>query len=434
MKRGARKAAIAELQKIPDGPERETRIAELARVAGESEASIRAELEGRTGVRLKTIRADDVQPQAVTWLWRPRIPIGKLALLVGDPAAGKSTIATAIAAAVTQGCPLPGDTAVSGPADVLMISAEDGLADTIRPRLEAAGADLKRAHLVEFLESGGESDHLALKKADHLAAIESRIEELRPILVVIDPLTAYLGDTDSYEDAKVRAVLAPLAKLAERRECALLAIMHLRKAGADRALHRVSGSIAFAAAARSVLLAGCEPDNPEIRALVHIKSNLAKDAPPEGYRLIGRGLPGGIEAAVVEWTGTSDLTADRILAKGEGQGAGPREEATQFLREELAGGRVEATVIAQRADRLGIAERTLKRAKSDLRIEAIKEGFGDGSRWYWRLPAKEGHAPRPSSGTESLAFYDQSPSHQGDSSVEQAIEGQYKHVTPFEEL
>jgi RecA-family ATPase len=217
---------------------------------------------------MRTVRAIDVEPEAVDWLWYPRVPLGKLTLLAGDPGGGKSQISIAIAAAVTKGVPLPGDTAFVDPANVLIISAEDGIADTIRPRLEAAGADLTRAHILECLEKSGQPIHLALEDPEHLLAVELAIEELDPALVVLDPASAYLGKIDSHKDAAVRGVVAPLAGLAERYHAAVLGIIHLSKSNNTvKALYRVLGSIAFTAAPRSVLLAGSEPEAEDHHAL-----------------------------------------------------------------------------------------------------------------------------------------------------------------------
>jgi hypothetical protein len=383
---------IAALREIPKGPAREAEIGLYARTSGRDVHEIRAEVEGSPIPRLRIRTAASIEPSAVDWLWKPQIPLARLSLLVGDPSAGKSTLSCVIAAAVTTAMPLPGDSAMIDPSPVVMFSAEDGAADTIRPRLEAAGADLELVHIVEALEILGMDEALTLKRRAHLDALERALIALRPALVVVDPLTAYLGDADSFKDAEIRGILTPLAALAERYGCAILAIMHLRKSSADRALHRVSGSIAFGAAARSVLLAGSEPDAPDVRALVHLKSNLSAVAPPEGYRIECRSLHGGrIETSAVVWTGASELTAARLLAP-EADG-GPSKEAEDFLRTELEAVERPARDVIAAARASGITEKILRGARERLRVKVRKEGFGAAGTWLWSLPAKDAFSP-----------------------------------------
>lgn len=355
-----------------------------------------AKMDASTGPRLRTVRASDVEPEAVEWLWGRRIPRGKLTLLVGDPSAGKSTITCAITAAVTRGRPLPGDTDHPSPSSVLMISAEDGVSDTIRPRLDAADADTRLVHVVECVEDQRATPvHLALHDSAHLRAIKMAAEEIKPALIVIDPLSAYLGSIDSYQDSKVRAVLAPLAAIAERLDLAIVGVIHMTKSSASRAIYRALGSIAFTAAARSVLLAGAEPDQPEARALIQIKSNLGVEAEPLGYRIVSTPIPSG-EAGVIEWTGETDLTADRILAPADtSPQGGPLEEAVDFLRQEIGGARVKAAEILRVARQHGISDRTLDRAKKKLGVQTVREGFGRGGSWYWMLPVERRQVWRP---------------------------------------
>lgn len=382
-------AAVEAIRALTKGEERNDAIMAYAVASGVSATRILADVEGRdpaprkNGTTLYAVRASEVEPEAVDWLWRPRIPLGKLTLVVGDPAAGKSTIATLITAHVTRGLPLPGDDAIPAGA-VLIISAEDGIADTIRPRLEAAGAVLDRVHIFEGLVRDGLDEPLTLRSPGHRAALDDALASLRPVLVVVDPLTAFLGDTDSHRDAAVRSVVAPLAEQAERYGCAVLAIMHLKKnAGADTALKAVGGSVAFGAAARSVLLAGSDPDDPTTRALVHLKGNVGPEADALAYALVPATIRDGtIDTVLARFTGASDLTAARILARaseaGDGDAVG---DAVEFLRAELAAGPVESKSVIRAARAQGIAERTLKRAKSELGIRSSKDGFEGGWRW-----------------------------------------------------
>ena len=187
----------------------------------------------------------DVEPEDVSWLWYPYIPRGKLTLLEGDPGTGKSWVSLAIATAVSLGVSLP-EADPFGPSDVLLLSAEDGLADTIRPRLDRMRADVSRVSAW---------NRPMVFDSEGMLALEVEIAALRPALVVIDPLIAYMGaKVDTYRANQTRAILAPLAEIAERHDISILAVRHLRKSESSKAIYRGQGSIDFIASARSVLL------------------------------------------------------------------------------------------------------------------------------------------------------------------------------------
>ncbi|MDP2726169.1 MAG: AAA family ATPase, partial [Dehalococcoidia bacterium] len=203
------------------------------------------------------VRLDSVTPEQVEFLWHPYIPLGKLTILEGDPGLGKSWLALAIAAAISRGVKLPGATDPWGPADILLLSAEDGLADTITPRLDAMGAD--RGRITAITGIATDKGERGFSLAEHLDLLEEVLTQYRPIFVILDPLVSFLGaGVDMYRANEVRAILAPLASLAERCRAAILAIRHLTKSGRDKAIYRGQGNIDFVAAARSVILAGKE--------------------------------------------------------------------------------------------------------------------------------------------------------------------------------
>jgi putative DNA primase/helicase len=349
-----------------------------------------AELEGLTarvpeykpkeneGVSLVCIA--DIDPETVSWLWLPYIPKGKLTLLEGDPGVGKSWVSLAIATAISTGKGLPGTEAIES-ARVLLASAEDGLGDTIRPRLDAMGADVTRIHAIKGAFDFGNSG---------LAKLERFIKDIKPSLVIIDPLVAYIGaGIDLHRANETRAVMARLAEMAERYTVTILAVRHLTKGGTLKPIYRGLGSIDLAAACRSVLMAGCDPDNPQKRGIVHIKSNLAPMGKAIGYELRDGGF---------YWTGESDLTATRILSiEDSGEVKTARDEAADFLRDELADGPVEAAQVWRDAREAGLAEATLKRAKAMLGIitkrhgEAGKRG---GGKFTWELPGGNLEAQR----------------------------------------
>lgn len=322
--------------------------------------------------RVTLIRLADVQPEPVGWLWTPYIPRRKLTLLEGDPGVGKSWITAAVATGVTLGRGLPGEQR-SEQGAVLMMSAEDGLADTIRPRLDRMGADVARIFSPE---------ELLILDDEGFLVLEEYITQVTPALVILDPIVAYLGArVDTHRANELRAITAKLAKLAERLDTTIVAVRHLSKAASTRAIYRGIGSIDLTAAARSVLLAGADPDNPTNRAIVHVKSNLAAEGASVGYT---------ITDGEFHWIGTSDLTAERLLAPESGEESrGALDEAVDFLKETLNDGPQSTNEVAEEAVAAGISERTLKRARRHLgmRAERVGErGQRGAGEWVLRLP------------------------------------------------
>jgi len=318
----------------------------------------------------------DVEPEEVRWLWEPYIPRRKVTLLEGDPAAGKTWFALKLTAIVTRGSGWPDENGNPGqlfePGNVLYLSCEDGLGDTLRPRLDAAGADVSR---VTALRGRMDGQTLTLECLDTL---RMAIEQVQPALMVIDPIQGFLGKIDMHRANEVRPLMAGLGKLAEEFDVAVVCIRHLRKSGADKASHRGLGSIDFTAHARSVLLAGQDPNDPDTRAIVHLKSSLAPEGPSVGYSLA---------TGVFKWTGWTELGASDLFAPERKSSA--RDDAKLFLEDALAVGPMRVDDAIQAAKKQGISESTLKRAKHDLGITAKKEGFGGNSNWIWEMPAKD---------------------------------------------
>ena len=252
------------------------------------------------------------------------------------------------------------------------------MADTIRPRLDRLEADVARIHVCQGIERpDGGIDGVTLSDLDVLAAA---IEQTGAVLVVIDPLQGFLGATvDLHRANEVRPVLAGLARLAERRGVAVLIVRHLSKAKTDRAAYRGMGSIDITAAARSVLLAGRDPQDPLRRALVQTKMSLAAEGCALGYEIGPDGF---------RWAGKVDLTAAHLLAPDAAATPSASDDATTFLRDALANGARKACELYEDARHAGIAERTLKRAKTTLGVKAEKRGFHGA--WWWILPPHEG--------------------------------------------
>jgi hypothetical protein len=335
-----------------------------------------------------------VTPERVRWLWPGRLPAGKLVVVDGDPGLGKSTLLLDLAARLSRGAAMPdgarGD--VAGPAGVVIMSAEDGLADTIVPRLLAAGADLERIVALQGVRDGDGERPAALP--GDLAALREAIATTSAALVIVDPLVAHLAPaTNAYRDQDVRRALAPLAALAGETGACVVAIRHLRKAAGDtNPLYRGGGSIGIIGAARVGLLVAADPDDPDRRVLAAAKSNLAALPPALGYRLVEAG--GGV--ARVEWMGPVAHTAAALLAAPAGSDErGALVEAREWLAAELAGGGRPANEVLAAARAAGIAERTLRRARADLRVIARRAGFGRGGRWEWALPDAADIAPPP---------------------------------------
>ena len=257
---------------------------QLAGDRGPNEVDVAAS----SGARVRCMA--DVELEEVRWLWHDRIPLGKVSEIVGDPGVGKSTVTLQIVAHATTGRSLPGDEFGGGeyePINVLLLNAEDGAGDTIRPRLDRAGADVARVHIFDGIETEeGGLVPFNLRDPLHSYYLAGLVADLDIGLLVIDPLNAYLGGVDSHKDADVRGVLAPLAELAESSGCAVLTVRHLNKGSTSRAIYRAGGSIGFTGAARSSMLVGQPDEDSDERALIVIKANLAKFPPRSASRLL----------------------------------------------------------------------------------------------------------------------------------------------------
>jgi len=334
------------------------------------------------------VRLADVAPAPLEWLWPARVPLGKLTLLVGDPGRGKSLLALDVAARVTRGRPWPDAPEAPAPlGNVVLLSAEDDLADTIRPRLDAAGADPQRVVELRAVRRPGAPEGRGFCLGTDLAALERAIERTGEVrLVVLDPLSAYLGGTDSHKNAEVRALLAPLQELAARSGAAVLAVTHLNKNAATSAIYRPSGSLAFVAAARAVWAVVPDNDRPDRRLLLPVKCNLAGPTGGMAYAVVEP--PDHPGTPIVAWEPEPVLlTAAEALGGPQPQGNGGRRYVSEWLRELLADGPVRSREVEQAAREAGIGKSALQRAKRALGVVACPRGFG--SPWTWRLPSDE---------------------------------------------
>lgn len=338
----------------------------------------------------------DVKPEPVRWLWPSRFAIGKLTMLAGDPGLGKSFITLDMAARVSRGDGWPDSPASTcAPGGVVLLSAEDDLADTIRPRLDMAKADVTRIRALTTVRIGidpasGKPIFAPFNLAQHLPMLEGAIRQVADCrLVIIDPISAYLGGTDSHKNADVRGLLAPMTELAARYGVSIVAVNHLRK-GEGPAMYRTMGSLGFIAAARAAYAFSKDNDDPtgSRRFMLPIKNNVGNDKTGLAYRLLAG--CGGIPAVAWEPDPVSMSVDDALRnddhAGGKDDGGTERQEAVAWLRAALAAGPVEARNVYDRAQKDGIAKRTLDRAKHDLRVIAYREGFGADGSWRWKLP------------------------------------------------
>ena len=321
-------------------------------------------------IELKMIRMSEVQSQEIEWLWYPFIPYGKLTIIQGDPGDGKTTMVLNLAAKLSKGEALDKNMKVTEPVNVIYQTAEDGLADTVKPRLELAGADCERIIVID------ESDK-------SLSMVDERLEEAivrtGARLLILDPIQAYLGGgMDMNRANEVRPIFRSLGDVAQATGCAIVLIGHLNKAAGTQSTYRGLGSIDITAAVRSLLFIGKLKDSPTTRVLVHEKSSLA---PPGQSLAFSLGDEKGFA-----WIGAYDVTADELLAgtdttKAENKTA----QAETLILELLADGRrIPSAELEKAVNDRGISSRTLRTAKSRIGDRLVTEKNGAGWVCYLR--------------------------------------------------
>ena len=324
-------------------------------------------------------RLADVQPVRVSWLWRGWLPVGKLVTLDGDPGLGKSTLSDEFSAVVSTGGTWPDGTVCDHPGAVLLMSAEDGLADTVRPRLDAAGADVTKVFAIEGVPVDGEGT-LRPPTLGDVQLLDRAIVANSARLLVIDVVMAYLPTgTDAHKDQDIRRVLNRLSSLADRTGCTILLLRHLNKAKGGDPLYRGGGSIGIVGAARAGLIVAPDPDDSDVRVLASVKSNLGPAPEAMSYRLVGSGEHG---VARVQWEGVTTHTARELLA--EPSSDSDRDDVDRWLAAFLKGGRQTSNDVYAAAEGAGYSRDKAKRAKSRLGIDAVRDG--QQGAWYWSLP------------------------------------------------
>ena len=327
----------------------------------------------KQNVELKLIHMEDVVSKEVEWLWYPYIPYGKITIIEGDPGEGKTTLVLKLAAALSRGLPLPcDDDKEYEPIHIIYQTAEDGIEDTIKPRLEKAGADCSMIRVID------ETDKELSMTDDRL---EQAIIETGARLIILDPIQAYIGATvDMHRANEIRPVLKHLGIIAEKHNCAIILIGHMNKASGSKSTYRGLGSIDIQATARSVLLVARLRDKPNIRIMAHDKSSLAPARDAIGFEMT--------EDNGMVCIGPYDITIDELLSGNEGRGKKKLDIAENFIKEYFGTNKViPSNEIMMEAAKRSIKRNTLLSAKKKLGITSDKEKAEDGTiYWTWVMP------------------------------------------------
>jgi archaellum biogenesis ATPase FlaH len=314
---------------------------------------------------LKLIQMSQVEVEKIQWVWYPYIPYGKITVVQGDPGEGKTTFVLALIALLTKGESLPEEETGAEPINVIYQTAEDGLADTIKPRLLSVGADCSRVLVID-------ENEVELTLSDE--RLEQAIKKTNAKVIVLDPIQAYLGgDVDMHRANEIRPIMKRLALLAERTDCAVILIGHMNKMGGAKSAYRGLGSIDIRAAVRSVLVVGRVKDEPTLRIVAHDKSNLA----PEGKSIAFELDPDTGFA----WKGYCETTVDELLC-GNGSLLSKTAQAEKLLKDLLSEGEMLSEEITNQAKELDISNRTLKIAKQNIGVKSFRKG----DKWYSSLP------------------------------------------------
>ena len=315
---------------------------------------------------LKIISMDEVPVEEVEWLWYPYIPFGKLTIIHGDGGEGKTTLILQLAALLSRGEKLPCDSTEREPIKVIYQTAEDGLGDTIKPRLLAGNADCSQIKVIDESEA-------TLTMLDE--RIEKAIVETGARALILDPVQAYIGaKVDMNRANEVRAILSQLGQIAGQYRCAIILVGHLNKAQGNKSNYRGLGSIDFQATARSVLIVGRLKDNPQIRVMVQDKSSLAPEGEPIAFELD--------KENGFRWLGHYDISVDDLLSGIPKEKKS--EQAENLILAYLSKGKYPQKKLVKKAQAIGISKRVLDEAKKALNVQSVKKG----SQWYWQIPEK----------------------------------------------
>jgi len=323
---------------------------------------------------LNIVRLSEVEAKPIRWLWPNFIPKGKLSLIVGHPGQGKSTLTAEIAAIVSRGGPWPVSGVKADIGEVIFLSSEDDIQDTIKPRMMAANADHSK---VRFIRSVAVSNNR--NRPFYLKKDIEKLEDLEADLLVIDPITANLSGVDTHNNAEVREALELLRDFAERKDMAVLCVSHLNKSENSESISRVSGSMAFTAVPRAVHILIPDPDSPSRRLLFPLKGNLGPNQDCYAFSIESRLLAGAIHTSAIVWE--DDYAPIPIGWGPQDKPKTALERAKEFLRELLGEKPYPVTEIEKLGKSAGHSWATIRRAKDGLGIVSRKTDWEGGHVW-----------------------------------------------------
>ena len=335
----------------------------------------------------------DLKLEKLKWLWPNRFPLGKISLIVGDPDRGKSILSLYIAAQVSTGRPWIDSTTSREPGDVLILTTEDDLADTVGPRLKAAAADLSRIHYINAVVEKDKKYNLSNLTRDFDILVKTA-QKLHPHLrlIIIDPISGYMEGKNENKNAEVREYLNPLAELARMADLSIIGISHMNKNQLTQsATYRVLGSIAFTAAVRAVWLVHQDPEDEVRRLFVPLKGNLSRDKSGLSYTLMSQQVQTEQGLADSVFCSFSPepihIRAEELLAPKTDKRSPKKNSASDWLKEYLKDGPKFSIEIFNVGSQMGFSERTLKRVKSKLGIQSTQTFAPDGGfgKWEWSL-------------------------------------------------
>jgi len=390
--------------------------------------------------RLITRRASDVQPEKLIWVWPGRIPEGKLVLVGGPPGLGKSQLIAFIAATVSNGGAWPCGEGSTAPGNVIIMSAEDGIEDTIIPRLIAAGANMDRIHIVASATKPDGTGRKTFSLKTDVDLLEAKAKEIGGVrFISVDPVSAYMGGSDGNGNVETREVLEPLADMANRLRIAVLAVTHLNKGGGgtqQSALNRFAGSIAFVAAARAAFAVIEDPEDDNRRLFLQAKNNLGPKCKGLAFRMEQRLIPGDILSSNIFFESEHvTQSIDEALTASESRGGGgqtsSKEDAAEFLAEILAYGPVDVLEVERQAraatllddDKRLRQNKAFRDARKDLGVLFAREGFGPGSRYVLSLPGT------PCAPKKSMRAHAPEGAHMGNPGAHDAVFSGAKIIT-----
>ena len=363
--------------------------------------------ESETDVEIR--RMSDIAMEKISWLWRERIACGKISVIAGIPGLGKSQVTANFAALITTGGRWP-DTDESAPlGNVIILSSEDDPADTILPRLVAAGADVSRCYVLEAVKINeeGKAGIRTVDLTQDIERIGREVERIGNIVAIfIDPFSAYMGKTDSNKNAEVRGLLAVLSAMAAKNNVAMMLVTHLNKSTTQAPIDRIIGSIGLIAAARSGYIVTKDQKNPEVRYFLPIKNNIGNDVDGFAFKIEGVTLAGEIETSKICWQ-PELVDAHKILYPEAEPKPTQTNGAKDFLREYLADGAKLAKSIFEEAEGAGYSKASIQRASRGLGIKRKKQGMDGG--WEWHLPTGD-DAPEEVEGVEDSTDFDMTSS------------------------